>query len=135
MVHRAGRLHKPHGTVEDMLLTVAGRRYADDVQVRCRARRTGDAAADQRADHRDRGAERQHTIGPARRCRDPIDDVAEHAGDIGRVLDQRIRIGGGSASGRLRRIDVQLDRRAVRPAKPLGQEAKGAIEIAAERRP
>ena len=78
------------------------------------------------------GAERQHTVRPARRCRHPVNDVAEHARNVGRILDQRVRIRRrlGFRAAPYRRA-ARPSRR--RPAEPIGQEAEGAIEIAAER--
>ena len=82
MAGRAGGLHQNRGRVEQVLLTGAGRADRHRIEMRGRAGRTGDAAADQGADHRYRGGKGQHTVRTPRSSGDVIDDVADQAGAV-----------------------------------------------------
>ena len=98
---------------------------------------TGDAAADQGADHGDGGTEREHPVRTSAGRDDPVDDLSHHprhGGEAGELIDRCLRLR-CCPRGRLGRRLVgrrpqrgQIEIRG--PAQPLGEEPERGVEVA-----
>ena len=134
MIAGTGRFQEPHGAVEDMLLAVPGRRDADDVEMRGRAGRAGDAAADQRADDGDGGASASTRLGRRAVAVTQSTISPSTPGILVAYSIERIRIGRRSAPASGCAVSTRSSIVAPSDHPSLSaRKAKGLIEIAIER--